>query len=69
VTLRVRWAASAYLRTNYNYWYIDPSSPSATTDTGRKFGRGCAPLVIAGSHSDTISHGPRPRLPLYQVAS
>ena len=64
---RVRWEVSAYLRTNY--WHLDPSSRSATTDMGRKLERGCALLGVAGSPSDTMSRGPRLRLPLYQVAS
>jgi len=48
LTQCVRWETSAYLRTNYNYWHLDPSSRSSTTDMGRKFGRGYAPLGVGG---------------------
>jgi len=67
VTLPHLTQLSAYLRTNY--WHLDPSSRSGTTDMGRKLERGCALLGEAGSPSDTMSRGPRLRLPLYQVAS
>ena len=45
LTQCVRWDASAYLHTNY--WHLDPSSRSATTDMGRKLERDCA--LLGGS--------------------
>ena len=56
--------AEAYL---YTKWHLDPSSHLATTDMGRKLGRGLRPLFVEAVN--TMSSGLRPTSIWYQVAS